>query len=96
VGFDITKLKFLKKGDRLVQRVVFTTALIDEQGKIASAKESQMDLALTEATYKRLAPGGVTAKIVLEVPAGIYRLREVAEEAIEGKLACSTYAVAIK
>jgi VWFA-related protein len=95
VGFDITKLKFLKKGDRLVQRIVFTTALIDAQGKVAAAKESQMDLALTEDTYKRLAPVGVSAKIVLEVPAGVYRLRQVSEEGVEAKISCASYPVQI-
>jgi VWFA-related protein len=96
VHVDISKLRFEKQGDRQVQRISFTTALIDGQGRVAAAKEGQMDLALTEATYKRLAASGVNAKITLQVPAGAYKLRQVSEEAVEGKMACSTHAVEVK
>jgi VWFA-related protein len=96
VNVDITKLRFAKQGDRQVQRIAFTTALIDGQGRIAAAKEGVMDLALTEATYKRLASTGVNAVMTLRVPAGVYKLRQVAEEAVEGKIACSTHPIDIK
>ena len=79
-----------------MQRIVFTTALIDAQGRFAAAKEGQMDLALTETTYKRLASSGVNAIVSLAVPAGVYKLRQVSEEAVDGKLACSTHSIEIK
>ena len=96
VSVDISKLRFSKQGDRQVQRIAFTTALIDSQGKIAAAKESVLDLSLTEATYNRLAAHGVNAKVTLQIPPGSYKLRQVSEEALEGKIACSTHAIQVK
>jgi hypothetical protein len=96
VSIDISKLRFATQGDRRVQKVAFTTALIDAQGKMAAAKESTMDLSLTDATFKLLASTGVNAKVTFEVPAGAYKLRQVAEEGIEGKIACSSHAIEVK
>lgn len=96
VHIDLAKLRFSKQGDRQVQKLLFTTALIDGQGKIAAAKESVLNLALTEATYKRLIVVGVNAKVTLHVAPGMYKLRQVSEEGIEGKIACSAFAVEVK
>jgi VWFA-related protein len=96
VSIDISKLGFATQGDRRVQKIAFTTALIDAQGKMAAAKESTMDLSLTDATFKLLASTGVNAKVTFEVPAGAYKLRQVAEEGIEGKIACSSHAIEVK
>jgi hypothetical protein len=96
VSFDISKFKFATKGELEVQRIIFTTALIDGQGRIAAAKEGQMDLTLTDAAYKRLAAAPLKATITLSAPAGIYTLREVAEESVEGKIACSSHSIEIK
>lgn len=96
VSVDISKIRFMKQGDRQVQRIAFTTALIDAKGQIAAAKEGIMDLALTEATYQRLASTGINAVVHLPVSPGAYQLRQVAEEGVEGKIACSTHAVAIR
>ena len=55
-----------------------------------------MDLALTDATYQRLSSKGVNAIITLPASPGLYKLRQVAEEAVDGKLACSTHSIEIK
>jgi VWFA-related protein len=96
VSVDISKLRFSKQGDREVQKIAFVSALIDVQGKIAVAKEGLMDLSLTEATYERLKLTGVNAKISLQAPAGSYKLRQVSEEGVDGRIACSSHAVEIK
>jgi VWFA-related protein len=96
VQVDISKMRFAKQGDRQVQHIVFTTALLDAQGRIATAKEGEMDLALTEATYKALLSSGVKAIIHLPVSAGSYKLRQVSAETLDGKLACSTQAIEVK
>jgi VWFA-related protein len=95
VSIDISKLRFSKEGDRQVQKVAFTAALFDAQGKMAAAKEGTMDLSLTEATFKRLVSTGVNANVTFAVPAGKYKLRQVTEEALDGKIACSSRAVEI-
>jgi VWFA-related protein len=96
VTVDISKLRFTNRGDRQIERIAFTTALIDARGNIAAAKEGVMDLALTEATYKRLASTGLNAVLTLPVSPGTYKLRQVVEEAVDGKLACSTHSVTIQ
>lgn len=96
VSVDISKLAFAKQGDRQVQKIAFTTALIDAQGKMVAAKESTMDLALTDATFKRLASTGVNAKVTFEVPAGAYKLRQVSEEGVAGKISCSTHSIEVR
>ncbi len=95
-SFDISKLRFVKKDDRLVQRIIFTTALVNAEGKIVAAQEGQIDLSLTEAAYKSLASSGVNAKIVLEVPPGVYKLRQVSADELDGKIACSTHVIEVK
>ena len=55
-----------------------------------------MDLALTEATYRRLATTGVNAVMSLPVSPGACQLRQVAEDAVEGKMACSTHRIIVK
>jgi len=96
VSVDISKLRFTKQGDRQVQRIAFVSALIDSEGRIAAAKEGVMDLALTEETYNRLKASGVNAKISLLAPKGSYKLRQVSEDAVEGKIACSTHVIDIR
>jgi VWFA-related protein len=96
VTVDISKLRFTNQGDRQIQRIAFTTALIDARGNIAAAKEGVMDLALTEATYKRLASTGLNAVMTLPVSPGTYKLRQVVEEGVDGKMACSTHSIAIQ
>lgn len=96
VSVDISKLRFSLQGDRQVQKIAFTTALFDAQGKMAAAKEGTMDLSLTEATFKRLAATGVNARITLAVPAGVYKLRQVSEEGLDGKVACSSHSIEVK
>jgi hypothetical protein len=96
VTVDISKLRFTNQGDRQIQRIAFTTALIDARGNIAAAKEGVMDLALTEATYNRLASSGLNAVVTLPVSPGTYKLRQVVEEAVDGKMACSTHSIAIQ
>ncbi len=96
VHVDISKLRFTQQGDRRVQEMRFTTALIDAEGKIAAAKESVMELALKADTYKRLVSTGVNAVVTLPISAGIYKLRQITEEGLDGKMACSTHAIELK
>ncbi len=93
---DISKLRFVQQDDRRVQHILFTTALVDAQGKIAAAKEGEMDLALTEATFKGLLTSGLKAIVHLPVSAGPYKLRQVSAETVDGKLACSTQALQVR
>ena len=92
---DISKLNFEKQKDRRTQKIRFLTALMDAQDAIIAAKEASMDLALKEGTYNRFAKSGLNAKLTLQVPPGLYKLREVVEE-IGGKMSCSTNPIEVR
>ena len=95
VKVDISKLNFTKLKDRKMQSIRFVSALLDAQGAIVAAKEATMDVAFKEDTYNRFAKTGLNAKLTLQVPPGVYSLREVVEEA-QGKMACSTHPIEIR
>ena len=58
---DISKLDFAKQNDRQNQRITFVAAFFDPQGKMVTAKEGRMDLALKPETYD--ASGGRPASM---------------------------------
>ena len=92
---DVTQLRFLEQGGRRVQRLTFVAALLDAQGNLAAAKEGSMELALTDATFARLSLTGLNASLTLEAPPGAYRLREVIQEGVDGRITTTTQAVQI-
>jgi VWFA-related protein len=96
VHVDLRHLLFTKRDEHRLQGLVFVTALLDAHGNMVTAKEGRMDLELTEATFERLTQTGVNAKVSLAAPAGTYRLREVVQEAVEGKMAASNRDVRIE
>jgi len=96
VHLDISKLAFSMQNDRKTQRITFVTALLDSQGKMVTAKEGTMDLALKDATYDNLARTGVNAKLSFEMAPGVYSLREVVEEAVNSNMASSTNSVDLR
>jgi VWFA-related protein len=96
VHLDIAKLAFSALNDRKTQRITFVTALLDSQGKMVAAKEGRMELALKDATYQNLARNGINAKLSFEMPPGVYKLREVVEEAVGSNIASSTNSVDLR
>jgi len=96
VRIDVSKLDFARVDGKRKQRIAFVSALLDSQGKMVAAKEGWMDLALTQETYDRLVKTGLNAELSLEVPPGVYGLREVVEEAVSGKLSSATHQVDLK
>ena len=95
VHVDLKPLSFTKRDEHYLQGLIFVTALLDAKGNIVTAKEGRMDLQLTEATFARLTETGVNARVSLTAPAGTYRLREVVQDAVEGKMAASNQEVRI-
>jgi hypothetical protein len=96
VHVDISKLAFSALNGRKTQQITFVTALLDSQGKMVAAKEGRMELALKAATYENLARSGVNAKLSFEMAPGVYRLREVVEEAVGGNMASSIDSVDLR
>jgi VWFA-related protein len=96
VRVDATKLAFGKQDGRKTQKITFVSALLDAQGKVVTAKEGSMDLALTPETYDRLAKSGLNAELTFQVAPGVYWLREVVQEGVNGSLSSSTNSVDLR
>ncbi len=96
IHIDIKKLEFQKQKDRSVQKLTFLMALLDEKGNFVTGKEGAMNLALKDGTLDHLMLNGLNAKLFLDAPPGVYQLRAVTQEAIEGKMTATTSSVEIK
>jgi VWFA-related protein len=93
---DISKLPFEKQNDRQNQHITIVAAFFDAQGKMVAAKEGRMDLALKPETFDRMAGQGMNADLTFRMPAGVYKLRAVVEEAVKGGIASSTYPIDVR
>ena len=79
---------FFKKENKLHnERVIFITALFDMQNHYLAGTEAVMDLKLKDATFARISRDGVNAKATLQLPPGRYRLRQVVQEVVGGRIA---------
>ena len=85
-----------KEGNVRAERLIFITALFDMQGHYLAGVEAVMDMNLKDATFAEISKGGVDAHSTLEAPPGIYRLREVVQEVVGGRLAASSQTVTIR
>jgi VWFA-related protein len=92
---DVTRLRFLQQEGRQVQRLTFVAALLDAKGNVAAAKEGTMELALTKETLDKMALTGLHANLSLDAPPGAYRLREVIQEGVDGRIAATLQPVEI-
>jgi VWFA-related protein len=94
IHVDLASLKFTERDDRHLQKLTFIGAVLDPSGKLVSAKEGEMNLALKQETLDRLKASGVNASLSLSAPPGGYKVRVVVVDA-EGKLASATQSVEI-
>ena len=92
---DVSALRFVPQDGRRVQHLTFVAALLDTQGKLVTAKEGAMDLELTDATFAGMAASGLNANLSLAAPPGTYRLREVVQESVDGRIATTLQTVEI-
>jgi hypothetical protein len=95
VHVDVHKLQFQNMGERKAERLIFITALFDEKNQFLTGVEGVMDLRLKEPTLKQIAEQGLNAKFSINAPAGSYRVRQVVQEAVDGKLAAVNRTVEI-
>lgn len=90
---DPTHLPFVEQKGRRRLRLQFVAGLFNQQGEFVTGKQGAMDLALTPATYQRLAAQGLGVNLDLTAPPGAYRLRVVAAELNTGHLFAATQPV---
>jgi VWFA-related protein len=87
VHVDIRNLPFKKESGLHIERLIFITALFDDKNKFLSGVEGVMDMRLTEGTLNMLNGTGASASMTLQAPPGSYRLRQVIQEAVTGRIA---------
>jgi hypothetical protein len=95
IHVDANKLPYQTEGDRKVERLIFITALFDEQNHFLTGVQGVMDLRLKNETLASISGTGLEAKLSLQAPRGNYRLRQVVEEVGDGRISAISRAVAI-
>lgn len=79
---------YFKKENKLhIERVVFITAVFDMQNHYLAGTEAVMDMKLKDATFAQISKDGVNARATLQLPPGHYRLRQVVQEVVGGRIA---------
>jgi VWFA-related protein len=96
VHVDVSKLPFQVLGGRHSERLIFITGLFDAKNKFLTGVQGVMDLRLKEATLKQLSTQGLDAKLSISAPAGSYRVRQVVQEAVGGRISAISREVTIR
>jgi VWFA-related protein len=95
IHVDLRTLPFKKENARHVERLIFITALFDQKDKYLSGVVGVMDMNLKDETRKALDARGATSIVTLQAPPGSYRIREVVQEVVTGRIASSNTPVVI-
>lgn len=89
-------LVFRKENDLRTERLIFISAFFDMQGHYLGGNETVMDMNLKNASYAQISKNGVDAHTTLQAPPGTYRLREVVQDVVGGRLGASSRTVEIR
>jgi hypothetical protein len=90
------RLCFEFRDNRSMQNLRFVMALLDSKGNLVAGKEGVMRLLLKQPTLDHFEQAGLSAKVFLETPPGLYELRTVTQESSDGKISCSTIPVQVQ
>ena len=82
-------------GERKAERLIFITALFDEKNQFLTGVQGVMDLRLKVATLKQISTQGLDAKLSIQAPAELYRVRQVVQEAVGGHISAISRTVEI-
>lgn len=94
--WDVTRLAFKLRDGARSQQLHMVAALLDRNGNFVAGKEGVAELALSEASFARLASAGLNLVLRLEAPPGAYQLRLVAADEGEEHLSATTQAWDLK
>jgi VWFA-related protein len=86
IHVDANKLPYQTQGDRKVERLIFITALFDEQNHFLTGVQGAMDLRLKPETMSSISAQGLDAKLSVQAAPGNYRLRQVVQEVGDGRI----------
>ena len=93
---DVHGLSFKKVNGRHNGRLLIVTSLFDNQNHFLSGAETVVDMNLKDTSLVELQQKGVDAHLSLQAPPGTYRLREVVQEEVGGRISASSRAVEIQ
>jgi VWFA-related protein len=96
ITVDLNRLEFTSAHGRHMQQIVFLMILLDVDGNFVTGKESIMELAITEEKLASLKRTGLKTVATLNAPAGMYQVRTVIREGMNGGLTASTTAVELR
>ena len=96
VHIDVAGLPFQYLEGRSVERLIIVTALFDSENQFLGGVEGVMDLHLKESTLKAIIARGLDADFTLQAPRGSYRVRQVVQEEVKGRMMSATRAVQIQ
>jgi VWFA-related protein len=88
-------LSFDKENKIHSERLIFITTLFDSQGHYLAGVEAVMDMKLHDDSFDEIFKKGVDGLFTLQAPPGTYRLREVIQEVMGGRLAAYNQTVEI-
>ena len=89
-------MQFKKENKRHNERLIFVTALFDMEGHYLAGNEVVMDMKLKDPAHVQIARDGVDAKSTLQAPSGTYRLRQVVQEVVGGRMSAISRTVEIR
>jgi VWFA-related protein len=93
---DARQFHFVMQGDVRTQKLTFIGALFDNEGHFLTGKEYEIEFALKEDTFNKMAEEGLNASFRLQALPGAYRLRGVAQDGVDGKILASSLPVEIR
>lgn len=96
LNVDARKFHFVEMDGVRTQRLVFIATLFDDSGNFVTGTELEIKFALKESTFNRMTETGLEMSVTLQAPPGTYRLRAVAQDAIDGKIVASTLPAEIR
>jgi VWFA-related protein len=90
VVVDAKKLRFVARDGKSVQQLTFVTVLEKANGEPVAAKQSVMDLELSEATRADFQANGIHTATTFQRPAGDWQVRQVVREAADNRIGAWT------
>jgi VWFA-related protein len=93
---DVSRLHLEKAGEIRTQKLTWIAALLDARGSFIAGKENQIELALKEPTFNRMAVNGLNIMLTLRAPPGPYTLRSAVQDGLDGKMAAMSLHVEIR
>jgi VWFA-related protein len=92
---DIRALPFRREGDRNINKIIFTVALFDTDGKFVSGKQQERELTLDDTTLANLQKSGIDFQARILVAPRTYTVRVVARDSQNGAMAALSRSVEV-